>query len=254
MDISSLLEQIDRHGYVICEGVLSPDELARVRSALDPLLEATPTGRNPFEGFRTRRVYSPLAKTRVLDDLVLSPWLKELADRLIGPHTLSSVSGVQIGPGEVGQPVHFDAAAYPLPRTFGEVVFNTMWALDDFTADNGATVLYRGSNHWPDTTLPPDIEPIQAVMPAGSVLIWPGKTLHGGGPNRTDRWRFGLIVEFVAGWLRTHENIQASIHPDIARELPPRLQELIGYHLYPEFLGFVDGRHPRRVLADGALG
>ena len=85
-------------------------------------------------------------------------------------------------------------------------------------------------------------------MPAGSVLVWTGRVLHGGGANHTDRYRLGLVVEYVAGWLRTHENIQASIPVELARTLPPRLQELIGYHLYPDFLGYVDGRHPRKVL------
>lgn len=248
MDVAAVVEEIDRQGYAIREGVLGGDEVARLRAALDPLVEATPCGRNPFEGFRTRRVYSPLAKTRALDDLVLSPWLEELADALVGPHTLSSLIGIDIGPGEVAQEIHYDAAAYPLPRAFREVVFNTMWALDDFTVDNGATVLYAGSNRWPDGAVPPGAEPVQAVMPAGSVLIWPGRTLHGGGANHTDRPRLGLVVEFVAGWLRSHENIQAAIPTELARELPVRLQELIGYHLYPDFLGFVDGRHPRRAL------
>lgn len=248
MDVPALLDEIDRNGYAIRTGVLSPARVAELRAALDPLLADTPPGRNPFEGFRTRRVYSPLAKTRALDDLVLTPWLTELADGLIGPHTLSSLIGIQIGPGEVAQEIHHDAAAYPLPRTFREVVFNTMWALDDFTADNGATVVHPGSNHWPGAEPPPGAEGVQAVMPAGSVLIWPGRTLHGGGANRTDGWRLGLVIEFVAGWLRQHENIQASMPPEVARELPPRLQELIGYHLYPKFLGYVDGRHPRKAL------
>ena len=228
-------------------------DMAELREALDPILEQTPTGPNPFEGFHTKRIYSPLAKTRALDDVVLSPWLEQLSDGLIGPHTLSSIIGIQIGPGEVAQPVHYDAAAYPLPRNHREVVFNTMWALDDFTAENGATVLYPGSNRSLEAGPAADAEPVQAVMPAGSVLIWPGKTFHGGGANHTDRSRLGLVIEFVAGWLRTHENIQASISTELAREMPPRLQELIGYHLYPDFLGFVDGRHPRKVLNRPAL-
>ena len=248
MDIAALLTDLDRDGYAIREGLLDSAEVARLRGALDPLFDETPLGRNPFEGFRTKRVYSPLAKTRELDDLVLSPWIEQLADGLIGPHTLSSIIGIQIGPGEVSQEIHYDAAAYPLPRSYREVVFNIMWALDDFTAENGATIIYPGSNRCPETTPPRDAVSIQAVMPAGSVLIWPGRTFHGGGANRTEHWRLGLVTEYVAGWLRSHENIQASIPTDVACGLPPRLQELIGYHLYPDFLGFVDGRHPRKVL------
>ena len=252
MDVSALLEDLDRDGYAVREHVLDAAGLAQLRAALDPLLDETPIGRNPFEGFKTKRLYSPLSKTRAIDDLVLSPWIEQLADALIGPHTLSSLIGIQIGPGEVAQEIHYDAAAYPLPRTHGEVVFNVMWALDDFTADNGATVVYPGSNHWPETTKPEDVRPIQAVMPAGSVLIWPGTTFHGGGANRSEHWRLGLVTEYVAGWLRSHENIQASIPTKLARDFPPRLQELIGYHLYPEFVGFVDGRHPRKVLTRDA--
>lgn len=248
MDVAALLEDVDRDGFAIRNGVLAPAEVVRLRTALDELLNSTPNGRNPFEGFKTKRVYSPLAKTRALDDLVLSPWIEQFADALIGPHTLSSLIGIQIGPGEVAQEIHFDAAAYPLPRDHAEVVFNIMWALDDFTEANGATVVYPGSHHISGHDELGSIAPIQAVMSAGSILVWPGRTFHGGGANRTDRWRLGLVTEYVAGWLRPHENIQASIPTDLACEFPPRLQELIGYHLYPEYLGFVDGRHPRKVL------
>lgn len=248
MDVAALLDEVQTEGYAVRPGVLGASEVAALRAVFDPILAETPTGRNPFEGYRTKRIYSPLAKTRVLDELVLSPWLEELARGLIGPHTLSSLIGVQIGPGEVAQEIHYDAAAYPLPRSHREVVFTTMWALDDFTVDNGATVIHPGSNRRLEAT-PPDTEPVRGVMPAGSVLIWTGKTFHGGGANHTDGWRFGLIVEFVAGWLRSHENIQAAMPPEVVRELPPRLQELVGYHLYPDFLGYVDGRHPRKVLS-----
>lgn len=249
VDVMTLLADLERVGYAIREDALSRTEVDRVRAALDPLLEQTPVGRNPFEGFHTKRVYSPLAKTRELDELVLQPWIEELANSLIGPHTLSSLIGIHIGPGEVAQEIHYDAAAYPLPRSYAEVVFNIMWALDDFTAENGATVIYPESNHWVGRAEMEERTPVQATMSAGSVLIWTGRTQHGGGANHTDGWRLGLVTEYVAGWLRPHENIQASISPELAGTFPPRLQELIGYHLYPDFLGFVDGRHPRSVLA-----
>jgi hypothetical protein len=155
-----------------------PRSFRRVGPGIDritPPYRPLPAGRNPFEGFHTKRVYSPLAKARALDDLVLSPWIAELADGLIGPHTLSSVIAIQIGPGEIARPVHYDAAAYPLPRTFREVVFNMMWAaLEDFTVEDGATVLYPGSNHWAEVPDLADVTSIQAEMPVGSALIWPG--------------------------------------------------------------------------------
>ncbi len=76
-----------------------------------------------------------------------------------------------------------------------------MWALDDFTAENRATIIYPGSNRCPETTPTHDAVSIQAVMPAGSVLIWPGRTFHGGGANRTEHWRLGLVAEGVASFI-----------------------------------------------------
>ena len=220
VDIGPILDDLDRDGYAIRECVLTPQEIAGLRAGIDPLLAETPTGRNAFEGFLTKRLYSPLAKTRVLDDLVLSLWLDELGDALIGPHTLSSIIAIEVGPGEVAQAIHRDDSIYPLPRPHDDVVFNTMWALDDFTIDNGATVLHPGSHRALGGDVPSGVEPVQAVMPAGSVLIWGGRTAHGGGANRTDRWRLGVVIEYVAGWLRPHENIQASIPTDCAAPVP----------------------------------
>lgn len=255
-DVDRVVADLGTLGVAVVEGALDADEVASLRAALDPLIADTPQGRNPFEGFETRRLYSPLAKTRALDDLVLTDWVGTVLDRVIGPHTLSSIIGIDIGPGEVAQELHYDAAAYPLARSHGEVVVNVMWALDDFTDQNGATLLYPESHLWSDGHPPPGAAPLQATMQAGSALLWTGRVVHGGGANLTGRPRLGLVTEYVAGWLRPHENIQASIPVEVARTMPPRLQELIGYHLYPAYLGYVDGRHPRRVLdslpTDGA--
>ncbi len=162
MNVDDLLTDVRQDGFAIRRNVLGPEEVHAIRSELDPLLDATPLGRNPFEGFRTTRLYSPLSKTRVLDPLVLSPWIEKFADELIGPHTLSSIIGIRIGPGEVAQEIHYDAAAYPLPREFREVVFTTIWALDDFTVENGATVVYRGSHRSRETKPAPTDPPVQA--------------------------------------------------------------------------------------------
>ncbi len=206
-DVDRVVADLGTQGVAVVEGALDADEVASLRAALDPLIADTPQGRNPFEGF----------------------------DRVIGPHTLSSIIGIDIGPGEVAQELHYDAAAYPLARSHGEVVVNVMWALDDFTDQNGATLLYPGSHLWSDGHPPPGAAPLQATMQAGSALLWTGRVVHGA--NLTGRPRLGLVTEYVAGWLRPHENIQASIPVEVARTMPPRLQELIGYHLYPAYLG-----------------
>jgi ectoine hydroxylase-related dioxygenase (phytanoyl-CoA dioxygenase family) len=96
--------------------------------------------------------------------------------------------------------------------------------------------------------VPDDDELVTATMPAGSVLFYVGTVLHGGGANHTDQPRLGVILEYVASWLRAQENHVLAVPRDVVRTLPERLQELLGYNVHPPFLGYVDGRHPRRTL------
>jgi ectoine hydroxylase-related dioxygenase (phytanoyl-CoA dioxygenase family) len=137
---------------------------------------------------------------------------------------------------------------YPLPRPHPEVVFNTMWALCDFTEANGATRIVPGSHRWPPDRRPRDDEAVAAEMPAGSVLFYRGSLWHGGGANRTAAPRLGVVIEFAASWLRPQETQLLAVPPDMVAGLPEKLQELLGYNIYPPFLGYVDGRHPRRSL------
>jgi ectoine hydroxylase-related dioxygenase (phytanoyl-CoA dioxygenase family) len=236
-------------GYVIVEGVLAADEIGRARDDLARVLERTPTGRNSFEGFATRRVYALFKKTRTFDAAALHPLALGVLDRVLGHYQLSAPVGIQIGPGENAQVLHRDEAVYPLPRPHPPVVVNTMWPLDDFTEANGATRLARGSHTWAAERMPDDSsEMIVAEMPAGSVMFYLGNLWHGGGANRTDRPRLGVILEYVVGWLRPQENHCLAVPRRIARTLPERLQELLGYNVFPPFVGYVDGLHPRKVL------
>jgi ectoine hydroxylase-related dioxygenase (phytanoyl-CoA dioxygenase family) len=60
----------------------------------------------------------------------------------------------------------------------------------------------------------------------------------------------GVLLEYAAGWLRQQETHTLAVPPEIVRTLEPRLQELLGYNIHPPFVGYVDGRHPRRLLED----
>ena len=239
---------LERDGYAIVHGVLSPDEAAGKRDDLFKVLEVTPTGRNPFEGFKTQRIYALFAKTRAFDEPATHPLVLEVLDKYIGPAQLSAPVGIAIGPGEKAQVLHTDDGIYPLPRPHKDVVLNTMWALDPFTEENGATRLVPGSHKWIDERPDESTPTVKAVMPPGSVMFWGGSLYHGGGANNTDRPRLGVILEYVAGWLRPQENHLLAVPRDVVRTLPERMQELLGYNVYPPFLGYVDGRHPRKVL------
>jgi ectoine hydroxylase-related dioxygenase (phytanoyl-CoA dioxygenase family) len=246
---NKVLADLDRDGYAVVESLVPADRVAMIREELRSILDATPNGRNDFEGFQTRRIYALFAKNRVFDDLAVHPLLLAVLDATLGgSYHLSAPTGIEIAPGEKAQFLHTDDGIYPLPRPHQEVVLNSMWAFDDFTVDNGATRVVPGSHRWTDRLpLDPD-ETVTVTMPAGSVLFIRGTLWHGGGANQTDRTRLGVLLEYAAGWLRQQENHILAVPADVIRTLEPRLQELLGYNIHPPFVGYVDGRHPRRLL------
>ena len=125
---------------------------------------------------------------------------------------------------------------------------STLWAIDEFTEQNGATLVYPGSHRWGDErpTSMPDVA--VATMPAGSVLLYYGTLVHAGGANRSAGERLGISIQYATAWARQQENFMMAIGIDGARALDPRLQELIGYSIHPPFMGMVDGRHPKKLL------
>jgi ectoine hydroxylase-related dioxygenase (phytanoyl-CoA dioxygenase family) len=248
--VDGVVAALERDGYCIVERLWRRDEVDAARASLLHALAATPHGRNDFEGFATRRIYAVFAKTRAFDLAAIHPLLLGVLDRVLGHYQLSAPTGIEIGPGEKAQVLHRDEGVYPLPRDFPNVVLNTMWALDDFTVANGATLLVPGSHRWGDRVPGPHEPTIAATMPAGSVAFYVGKIWHGGGANTTDRPRLGVILEYVAAWLRAQENHLLAVPRETVVELPERLQELLGYNIYPPFLGYVDGRHPRRYIIE----
>jgi ectoine hydroxylase-related dioxygenase (phytanoyl-CoA dioxygenase family) len=236
-------------GYVIVTGMMSDDDVQAARADLDRVLRATPTGRNPFEGYSTQRVYALFAKTRMFDRAATDPLLLAVLDQVLGHYQLSAPVGICIGPDEKAQILHRDDSIYPVPEPHPPLVVNTMWPLDEFTAENGATRFIPGSHAWEPGRRPAADDPVvQAVMSAGSALFYLGSLWHGGGANQTGKARLGVILEYAAGWLRQQENNLLAVPRGVVRELPERLQELLGYNIYPPFVGYVDGAHPRKVL------
>jgi ectoine hydroxylase-related dioxygenase (phytanoyl-CoA dioxygenase family) len=237
-------------GYVIVSGLMSAADVRSAAADLGRVLEAIPTGRNAFEGLTTQRVYALFAKTRTFDRAAVHPLLLEVLDQVLGHYQLSAPVGIRIGPGERAQILHRDDVVYPLPQPGPTVVVNTMWPLDEFTEDNGATRFVPGSHRWEPGRVPTAEDPVlTATMSPGSVMFYLGSLWHGGGANRTGRPRLGVILEYAAAWLRPQENHCLAVPRGIVRQLPERLQELLGYNIYPPFLGYVDGVHPRRVLS-----
>ena len=241
---------LNESGYVIVERYLEPADVAAKKADLVRVLGALPTGRNAFEGFSTQRIYALYAKTRCFDEQAIDPLILDVVGSRLGPgFLLSAPVGICIGPGEVQQPIHRDDSVYPVRRPHSDLVVNTMWALDDFTTKNGATVVFPGSHDWSDDSVVSNRPSIQAAMPAGSVMIYLGGLFHAGGANQTESARLGVILEFCAGWLRPQENHVLAVPKEIVKDLPLRLQELLGYSVLG-LLGNVDGRTPLKYLDD----
>ncbi len=250
VNVTDVVAALDRDGYAIVEGILSPEETRAKRAELTRILAQTPTGRNDFEGFATRRIYALFAKTRAFDGPATDPLVLGVLDQVLGSYHLSAPTGIEIGPGETAQSLHRDDGIYPIRRPHDELVVNTMWALDDFTEANGATHVVPGSHRWGDERPEAGIPTVRATMPAGSVMFFLGSVFHGGGANTTDRPRLGVILHYARAWLRQQETHILAVPKATMRTLPTRLQELLGYNIAPPFIGYVDGRHPLKYLAD----
>src|SRR5271157_1045613 len=245
--VNADLAALDRDGYVIWENLLSPEECEHIRDVVGPWLMNT--GRNSFEGRRTRRIYSVVSRTRVCDRLVDSPRVLAVLDRLLLPnYLLSALQAINIQPGESAQLAHHDDGFYPIPRPRAPLAAATIWAIDDFTPDNGATVLLPGSHRWGRRRPGPDDPALPVVMPAGSCVFFVGTLWHGGGANTTTRDRLAVTAQYCQPWLRPMEAFTLSVSRDIARTVSDDIRRMLGYSIHPPFVGAVDGLHPLRLL------
>lgn len=248
--VSAELSALDVDGFVILERVLGREELARIRTALEPHLQATPLGRNRFEGLRTRRVYALCAKDRAFADLVSHPRLLRLLDHILEPnYLLSAAIAIHLGPGSEAQEFHADDLSYHIPRPRPAVGVTTIWAIDDFTADNGATEVIPGSHRWgEERPTPHDVRARKIIMPAGSVVVFPGTLWHRGGANTTDQPRLAITPQYCQPWARQFENMSLAVPLDVAAGYPRRVQELLGFSIHPPLMGYVNGLHPARLI------
>jgi hypothetical protein len=244
-------------GAVVVDDVAAPALLDAIERELRPFRDATPTGPDDFSGSRTRRTGALIARSPTCRELVLHPLALGAARAFLGHATniqLHLTQAIAIGPGETAQPIHRDQWAFdffPFPQGY-EVQCNTMWALTDFTEENGATRVALGSNFFEDKLRidPGDTE--AAAMARGSVLFYSGSVYHGGGANRSTATRIGLNITYNVAWLRQEENQYLSVPREVTETLPTELLRLMGYDRGAYALGYIDDlRDPIEAVRPG---
>lgn len=254
-------ELLLRDGAVVVEGAIETSILSALNTDLDGFVENLGVGlRNPandffvdFYGASTVRFDGLAAKSPGFLDVMQLPLLQGVADTLLKPHCedflLSTAQLIEIRPGETVQMIHRDEDAWPhMPATKPLLQVEAMFALTDFTEANGGTNVVPGSHLWEPEREPRPDEIVQAEMPAGSALIYLGSTLHGGGANTTgDVRRRGMFLGFVVGWLRTEENTFLTVPIEAVKDMPLRVQELLGYKPHGG-IGVVDVGSPMALL------
>jgi len=256
-----LLARYHECGFVVLPDVLDASEVGALQSALQPYLELDLHGRNDFEGERTQRVYSLVGRGAVFERTAEHPAVLELVDALLQPgYLLTASQAICIHPGETPQPVHYDDTFYSLPRPRPAVSVSTIWALDDFTAENGGTEVIRGSHAWSDEQLAryarggaaddPSARLAPVEMTAGSLVLFAGTLLHRGGANRSSRSRRAFSHQYCEPWARQQESFMLTVPRERAKAMSPRLRALLGYSIHPPFMGQLAGRHPEKSLAD----
>lgn len=253
--ISDLAADLARDGYLILPNVA--DALVRETSAqLAPHFQKAAYGTGAFYGETTRRIGGVFARSEAAQQLALHPIILGIVEQVIGQYCeciqLNLTQGIEIWPGSPVQVPHRDHDMWRTPKGQMELMINVMWALDDFTEENGATRIWPGSNRGDQDAMLPDSDAISAVMPRGSACLFLGSTLHSGGENSSPAPRQGLIISYCQGWLKPWENQWLVYPPAVARTFPSELAALVGYQQHLPSLGNYEGQCPSVLLRDAA--
>jgi ectoine hydroxylase-related dioxygenase (phytanoyl-CoA dioxygenase family) len=246
--------RMQRDGYTIVENLLDAATLAEVRAGVAPHM-GRHRGRNAFEGYTTERVYTLVGRGKVFERIAENETVLALVGRFLAPNfLLSAAQAIKIHPGEAEQGLHSDDSFYKVPRPRPPLSVSMICAIDDFTEVNGATMIVPGSHSWgpvdQSTLAKAQAEKRSVVMKAGSAIVFPGTLVHGGGANRSNASRLAITYQYCEGWLRQQENFFLAIPRDIAKTMPQRVRELLGYSIWPSFMGMVTAYHPERVFDD----
>jgi hypothetical protein len=236
-------------GFAVITNAIDSKLLSTINAELAPYFDDHHQGHDDFMGHKTKRFGALLVKSQAVQELITHQSVLGAVDNILldycANYHIHYTGTMQLQPGEKAQVLHRDTGIFPFANPSPPLTIATMWALNDFTVENGGTIFVPGSHKWHDDRVPKKSQLIPTVMPAGSVLVYLGNALHGGGANQSSEVRSGLAIHYGLGWLRQEENQYLAVPPEEARKLPEVIQELLGYNLAAPSFGFVDHIHPR---------
>jgi ectoine hydroxylase-related dioxygenase (phytanoyl-CoA dioxygenase family) len=240
-------------GYAVVEN-LAPDLTIQAGRELQPHIDQASFGHTEFLGARTRRISALPKRSSAAQQLIVHDLVLGVCDQILlsqcAKYQLNFTGVMQLHPGAEEQVLHRDGLLYPFRNPHPATMVQAMWAVSDFSSENGGTNIVPRSNHWEDQRWPEEHEVISAEMPKGSVLFYQSGTIHGAGANNSTSLRTGISIQYSLGWLRTEENQHLTNPPDIAKSFPEMLQKLVGYEFGGPYLGFVDGDDPKWLLRE----
>ena len=260
---ATVLDAIRSDGAVILDDVMSAEQVHTLLSETEAYMENTANGNDDFVGHLTTRTGGLVSRSPTCRELIASRTILDLCDGFLldycERYQLHLTQIIRLRPGQSAQVIHRDKWAWGKHLAHLEPQLNTIWALSDFTEENGATQVVPGSSDWPDDREAKPNEICQATMRAGSVLVYTGSVFHGGGENTSQGDRIGLNLTYALGWLRQEENQYLSTPPELAQHLSPEFQDLLGYAMGQYALGYytppgAPGEHPEMVPPSYALG
>ncbi len=263
MDMTALaaphIAALKAEGYCIIRGVSARSLVGTLHEELSERFRLTPMCDGDFYGRNTKRFGGLLKRAPHAKDFIAHPLVLSIVDAILSPWCdnwqLNLTQAIEIHPGQFEQFPHRDQDLWRGAPGDTQYLVNVMWPFTDYTRANGATLVWPGSHVVPPGEQIPEGMPdfegaIAAEMQPGDVLLFLGSTLHGGGANRTNQVRAGMIVSYCLGWLKPYENPWLTYPPEIAKDFDPELAALVGYRQHRPNLGNVDGRCPSLLLKE----
>ncbi len=251
-DPAEIAAHISESGYAIVDNLVEPDVMDQLLAEAEPFIAASAAGRDIYDGLHTRRTGALVARCPTSRSLVMHPQVVDTVGLFLAHASavqLHLTQIISIEPGETAQQLHRDQMAFDFfdfPADY-HVQCNTMWAMTDFTAANGATHIVPGTSGGE-----PGGAEIQAEMAKGSVLFYDGKVLHGGGANTSNGVRRGVNITYAVGWVRQEENQFLACPIEVARTLDDDLLKMMGYQQGAFALGYVGDQTDPLAFLRGA--